>query len=208
MSRTGVDGTTPVQSVISETSTPAPSVISGTIIDGTSSPTCGIIGTNTSPPSSGLWILRIGNIRQSDSPNFRKSDELNADINRDFSNDPIATPIITQVLCDELSNRSIRDINSLCRTNLVTESVNPVAPQFLNHGLSTVDTLDKITTFWIPNTRIRSLPNITHWSAVDHTVGQGATVGEALGDIPDYIEENNKTDFETCMENSKLQFKC
>ena len=108
ISRTGVDGTTPVHSVISVTSTPVTSGISGTRIIGTSTPDPSIItgtitaspyiisGTSASPPSGGIWSPIIRNIRQSASPNVIKSDESNASIDRKFSNNPIAPPVITQ----------------------------------------------------------------------------------------------------------------
>ena len=233
--RTGVDGTTPVHSGINGTSTPTPSGISGTSISGTSTPDpigiigtiisgtstpdpIGIIGTSdappfvisetsSSPPYCGLWSPRIGNIQQSTSPNFINSDELNATVYRKFSNDPIVPPVSTQVFGDKLSNSPIRDIYTRCRLNLATESVNPVAPQLMNHGLSAVDELNKISGIWIPDTRIIRSRDITHWSGTDHAVGQGVLVVEAVDDKSDYSEENYKTDFEIWMENSKLQFK-
>ena len=100
--RTGIDGTTPVPSVISGTSTPSPS---------------GISKTNASPPSGGLWSPRTGNIRKSTSPNFRKS---NAAIDRNFSNDPIAPLVRTKVFGDKLSNSYIRYLYTRCRVKLAT----------------------------------------------------------------------------------------
>ena len=40
-----------------------------------------------------------------------------------------------------------------------------------------------------------------------HAVGQVSAVGDAVDKKSDQSEENYKTDFETRMENSKLQFK-
>ena len=127
ISKTGIGGTTPYHSGISETSTPALSDINGTIIDRNYAPTCGIIetsgisGTSAAPPSSGLWSPRIVNIRQSTTPNFRKSNELNADISREFSNDTIVPTVITQVFYDKLSSTPSRDIYTRFRVNLSTE---------------------------------------------------------------------------------------
>ena len=137
--KTGIDGITPVHIGIRKTSTPDPSVISGTSINRTSTPdpsgisgisadpTCGISVTSVALPSGGLWSPRIGNIRQ-----------LNTAVDRTFSNDPIVPPVSTQLFGDELSGSSSRNIYIFCRIKIVTESVNPVAPQFVNHGLSTV----------------------------------------------------------------------
>ena len=140
------------------------------------------------------------------SSNFCKYDELNASIDRKFSNDPISPPISTNILGDKLSNNYRRDLYTRYRLNLATESVNPVAPNILNHGLSAVNVLDKSTRIWIPNTRNISFPDVTHWSMEGSALGKGAAVGDDVVDKSDYSEENNKTDFEIWMENYKLQF--
>ena len=85
VSRNSVDGTTLVTSGISGNYNPDPSVIS-------------VI--SAAPPSGGLCSPRIGNIWQSTSPNFRKFDEFNAAVNRNFSNDLIFSPVINQVFCE------------------------------------------------------------------------------------------------------------
>ena len=99
---------------------------------------------------------------QPTSPNSIDPDEFNADVDRKLSNYPIALPIITQVFGDKLSDISRRDLYTQCRVNLATESVNPVAPQFVNHGLSAVNTLNKSAGIWIPATIIIRSPDITH----------------------------------------------
>ena len=166
ISRANIDGPPPAHSGISGDSTPAPCGIIGTRISGTSAsapngiigtsisgtstpdpskvsgtsagPPCGISGTSAAPPYGGLYRPRLGNIRKFTSPNFRKSDELNADFDRKFSNDPIVPPLSTQVFGEKLPNFPNRDIYTRCRLNLATESVNLVAPQFVNHGLYAV----------------------------------------------------------------------
>ena len=104
--RTDVDGTTPVHSGISGSSTSDTSAINGTRVGGTSAPTCVINGisavseTSAAPPSGVLWSPRIDNIQQSTSPYFRKSDECNAAIDRKLSNYLISIPVSTQVFGD------------------------------------------------------------------------------------------------------------
>ena len=196
ISRTGIDGTIPVHSGISRTSTPYPSDNSGTRINGinknsTPDPS-GISGTSAAPPAGGLWSPRIGNIRKSTSPNTRNSNELKYDIDGKFSNDPIATPVLTQVFSEKLSNSFRRDLYRRYGVHLTTDPVNPVAPQFINHDLSTSHTLNKGARIWCPATRIRRSPDVTHWSAADHDVGQSAAVGDAVGKKSDYSEENYK----------------
>ena len=101
-----------------------------------------VSGTSAAPHYGGLWRPRIGNIQQYTSPNFRNPNEFNAAIDINFSNDQIEPPFITQIFSEELSNRSSRDIYTRCWGNLVTEYINPVDPQFVNHGLSDVNGLN------------------------------------------------------------------
>ena len=69
----------------------------------------------------------------------------------------------------------------LCRVNLATEYVNPVAPQFVNHEISAVYVLNKSSGICSPTNIIRRSPDFLHWRAADHTLGQKAAVGDAVG---------------------------
>ena len=164
--RNGIYGTNPVQSEMSGTSTPAYS---------------GISGTSADTPSGGLCIPRIGNIRQSSSPNFRNSDGLNADVDRNLSNDPIVPPISTQVFGQELSDSSRRDIYTCFRVNLAKKYLQPMGPQFVNHGISIIHRLNKSSGIWSPDTKIRMSPDITNVSALDNYVGLGASCWRHCG---------------------------
>ena len=81
-----------------------------------------------------------------------------------------------------------------------------MAPQFVNHGLSANNTLDKSACIWISDTRIRRSTDIIHWRAAYHAVGKRQVVGYAVGDKSYYSEEKYKTGFEIWMKNFKLQF--
>ena len=163
--------------------------------------------TSAVPPPNGLWSPRVGNIQQSTSPDFRKPNELNNAVDRKLSNNLIVPPVSTQVFGDELSYSSSRDIYMQCRVNLATESINLMVPKFVNHGISTVESLNKSVGVWSPVTIIKSSPNITHLIVVDNSIGQKASAGEVVGEKSDHIKENYKTDFEIWIENSKLQFR-
>ena len=76
-----------------------------------------------------------------------------------------------------------------------------MVPQFVSHGIPTVDTLDINCGIWIPATRIRIMFGITHHGVCEHVVRQVAEVGDA---VTDYRKVNYKTDYEIWNENSKL----
>ena len=134
---------------------------------------------------------------------------MNAAVDRNFSNDPIALPISTQVFGDKISNISRRDFYTRCRVNLSTYYVNPVATQFVNHGLSAINTLNKSSGIWIPATRIIRSPDATHWSAADHAVGQGASDGDAMGKNQTIVKKTIKLilKFEWKIQNFNLSAK-
>ena len=115
--RTGVDGKTPYLSDISVTS--------------------------AYPPSGVLRVPVIGNKWQSNPQKVWKSDKLDATVDGNFTNNPIAPPVLTLVLIDRLSECSSRDLYARCGVHLATDSVNAVVPNFLDHGLSTVNALNK-----------------------------------------------------------------
>ena len=208
--RTGINRTTPVHSGISEVPTPHPSDNIRTRINAiskNSTPyTSGISGTSAAPPAGGIWSPGIGNIWQSTSPNIREFDELNADVDRKFSNNLIVPPVITQVFREKISGSPIRDIYARCGVNLATDHVNPMESQLLDHGLYTVNSLNKGAGICSPATiTIRSW-DVPHWSAADHAIVKSAAVGDAVVAKLDYREENYKTNFKIWMENTKLQF--
>ena len=107
---------------------------------------------------------------------------MNAAVDRNFSNDMIVMTVRTQVSGDELSDSSSRYLYKCFRVNLTTESVNTVAPQFVNNGLSIINTLNKSAGIWIPANRVKRSPDFTHCSTEDNTERKKAAVGDAVGE--------------------------
>ena len=96
ISRTGVDGSTLV------TSGNRAVVVSG-IIYVCPSP----------PPFAPPYVIldsSIGNIRQNNTPKLRDTNELNAHINRNLTNDPIVLSVSGKILVDEFSDSSSCDL--------------------------------------------------------------------------------------------------
>ena len=87
---------------------------------------------------SNYWLNK-----QCDDENIIKYDELNAAIDGKLSNYLIAPPVGTQLFGDKLSNRSIRGIYARCGVHLATDAINPLAPQFVNCGISAFIALNK-----------------------------------------------------------------
>ena len=165
---TGVDGSTPVTSVNRD-------------VDGSGIGTVCPSPPPCAPPSI-LWNKKIGNIWKTTTPNIRDTNELTSPIDRILNNDTIAPSITSQIIGGEFSNISSFDLYSRCRMNFTADTGQPVAPQFLNHGIPTIVTLDEKCSIWIHYTIIIRTPNITNRSASEHAVGQGTAVGDAVED--------------------------
>ena len=168
ISSTGVDRSTPIStqihSGIRKNYTPASSDSTGTRIP------IGISGTSTFPLAGYIWSPWIRNKRQSASPTIIKSNKLDAAIDGKFTNNPVALPIFTKVFSDKLSNNYIPGLYARVGMHLAKDPANPVTTQFLDHGLSTVDVLNKGAGIWSPSAIVKRCPEVAHWSAKDHAV--------------------------------------
>ena len=76
--------------------------------------------------------------------------------------------------------------------HLATDPINPVTSQFVDHGFSTADALNKGASIWSPATIIIRSSYVTHLSTENHDVGQIAEVEDYVGAKSDYCEENIK----------------
>ena len=94
----------------------------------------------------------IGDIRQYTSTYLRKSNKLNTSVIRQLANNLVASPIFVEVLGEKLSNSSNRDLYMHCRMSLAIDTVNTPAPQFVEMGLLTINSLDISTSIWTPAT--------------------------------------------------------
>ena len=149
------------------------------------------ICVSSSPLSVCIWNARIGNIEQTNIPSFSKTIELHTSINIILSNISNASSVGIQVLRDELSISSEKNLYLRLSMDITADTIQPMGPQLVSHGLLTIDTLKEKYWIWIPTTSaIIRTQNTTHDSASGHAVGQRTVVGEAVGK---YREENNKT---------------
>ena len=201
ISRTSIDGytpiSTPIHSGIRNSSTPASIESTGTRVTGTRIP----IGT-TAPPCGLNLSPNIYDIRKSATPYLRKSNKLDTSIDGHFTNNLVAPPIFTEVLCEKLSESSNRDIYTLYWLNLLADPVNIPAPQFVDLGISTIDALSKGASLWTPATRVGRSTDATYWIAPDHIFGRTTAIGDSVSAKSDY---KYKTDFETWRENQEFE---
>ena len=89
--------------------------------------------------------------------------------------------------------------------NFSAETIQPMGPQLVSHGILTIDTLNGSYGIWIPDTSdiIRTI-NTCHGSASGNVVGQRTVIGEAMGC---YRKENYKKYFEIARQDYQLQSK-
>ena len=92
----------------------------------------------------------IDDIQQSTTPYLINSNKLDTSIDQQFTNNLVAPPIFTEVLCDKLSESSRWDLYARVGFHLASDSVNIPAPQFVDLGLSTINSLDKGSSLWNP----------------------------------------------------------
>ena len=116
ISRTGVDGSTPVTSRTRD------------VDDSRISDVC--LNPHPCAPSSALWNNSIVNIQQNTTPNLRDNNEFNAPVDKGLTNDPILMSVRSQIPGGELSDSSSRYLYSHCQMNFSADTVQPVEPQF------------------------------------------------------------------------------
>ena len=91
--------------------------------------------TSQNPPSV-LWNGTIWKYKANYYPKFQGNSEFKTHIDRRFSNDSNAMSVVSQIFFDELSLSYERDICSCCRIGVTIETVQPMVPQLVSHGLN------------------------------------------------------------------------
>ena len=129
-----------------------------------------------------IWNGIIGNIGQTNTPNFRETSENHVSIHRIFSNYSNVPSIGSQILYDKFLISSSRDIYAHCGVGVALETVQPMVPQLVRHNIPTIDILNEKSGLWSPDTvSIRGTPNTTRGSSYEHAVVQVTAVGYAVG---------------------------
>ena len=161
-----------------------------------------IIGTD--PPCGLNLIQEVGNIRKYTSPGLvRQSSKLDAGVDRKFSDDCNSTSIFSKVIGDKLSDGSRRDLYAHKSMNLAEDPVQTQTPQFVDMGLTTIDTLYEGSGISKPATIIRRSTDGAHWSTPNHIFDETIAVGVSEAKY-DY-GYNYKTEFQIWKENKKFE---
>ena len=142
------------------------------------------ICTSKTPPYVCIWNGSIVNIWKTTTPSFRETSELHNSIERRLSNDSNDTSVSSKIFRDKLSVTSGRNIKLCCKMDVAAETVQPIQPQIVSHGLPTIDASNENSRIWSPTTsEIRGTPNNTHESASGNVLFQERVVVESMGNI-------------------------
>ena len=111
----------------------------------------------------------IENTRRSIVPQeVRNTEPFDTSINGISAKHRDPTPTWSKVIGRKLSEKSSAYIYLCCRTNLTRDAVLTESPNFMNPGLLYVQTLDELSSIFIPTTRIRRQRDGSNWLPTGH----------------------------------------
>ena len=153
-------------------------------------------GTGPSIPPISIGSQKIeGPRRPIISQEVRNGDPLDAYINRTPSKHRDPTPTWSKVICRKITNESSADVHARGRINFGSETVLSVIPNFMDLGLSSVDTTDELGSIFASTTIIGLAKHGSNWLPRSHCISE-ATADRARGTkAKNYY--NLKSEFET-----------
>ena len=121
-------------------------------------------GTVTSAPPICIMSQDIGSTRGYIIPHeFRNAHPFKKSINQFFPEHGHPTPIFSKEIGRKTVSDKSADVNSLCGMNLGRNCVLSESLNFMDFGLSTANTPDKLKYIIVPTTRVRRLTNVSDW---------------------------------------------
>ena len=139
------------------------------------------IGTGPSLPPISIRIQEIEGIRRSIIPQeVRNSEPLDASINRISSKHRDLVPNWSKLIGRKFTNESSADVYARCRVNLASDTVLSESPNFMDLGLSSVDTTDELGSVFSPTTRIGLATHGYNWILHIHRISE-ATADRVSG---------------------------
>ena len=125
--------------------------------------------------------------------------KLDAVIDGNLPDDLDSASIFSKVIGHKLSDSSSSDIYLLCRIKSAADTVQTQTPQFIDMGLSTINTLNESSGLRNPLIRIRRPTDGSDWSMPDHVFGEVIVVG--ISEAKSDHEYHYKTEFQIWKEN-------
>ena len=130
-----------------------------------------LIGTGPSAPPISIGIQKIEGPRWSIIPqNARNVDPLDAYINRFPYKHRDPTPIWSKIISSKVITDEIADVYARSPVDFGSDTVLSKNPNFINFGLSPVNTTDKLGSVIIPTTRVGKPVNGYNWVQHGHDI--------------------------------------
>ena len=121
-------------------------------------------GTGPSAPPISIGSQKIGDPRGAIIPKeVMSADPLNASIDIIPSKHRDPTPTWIEVIGSKFINKSITNIYAHIRMNFASDTVFSKSPNFMDLGLSSVDTTDELRSVFTTTTRIDSENHESYW---------------------------------------------
>ena len=128
-------------------------------------------GTGPSVPPTSIGMQKIDVPRQTIIPQeVRNAEPLDTYINRIPSKHGYRTLSWSTVIGSIFTNKSRDDVYARCWMNLVSHTVLSKSPNFLDFGLSSVNTMDELGSIFAPTIRIRLITHGSNWLLHSHFI--------------------------------------
>ena len=158
------------------------------------SPVLIVGGTSVPPTRTGVQEI-ISPSGPISTMEVRNDQPFHTSINVNSAKNGDPTPTFSKLIGRELSNESSADIYSHCRVNFTRDAALTKIPNFMNLGLSSVQTSDELGSFNIPATRIRRPTDVSNWLPSGHLIG--VVTADRMNRTRSEKNYSSKTYFET-----------
>ena len=134
------------------------------------------IGTGPSLPPISIRIQEIEGIRRSIIPQeVRNNEPIDTSINRIFSKHRKPAPSCSKVVGSKYSNRFSAGVYARCQMNLASDTVLSGIPNFMDSGLSSVDTIYEFASVFTPTTRVGSATHGSNRLPHSHCISEATS---------------------------------
>ena len=137
-------------------------------------------GTGPSVPPISIWSQNIEGPRWSIiNQEFRNAKPLDASIDGFPTKLRYPMPSWGKVIGSKVFTNEIADVYARSPMNFRSDTVLSKSPNFMNFGMSSVNTMDEIGSVFVPTTRVVSPTNVSDWILPGHDIRE-ATVDRVI----------------------------